>query len=129
MDAMTYVTDTAHHGKADVMQVDLYDAAAEAPALSSPEFYQACADCLTDDGILTVNLFGNPEHYEANCNANLDALNAAFDAVVWLPMVHDANTVAIAFKQAPAVDFDVLYERATEIRLSMKLSAAKWLMD
>jgi spermidine synthase len=126
MDAMAYVTDIAHHGKADVMQVDLYDAAAEAPALSSPEFYQACANCLTDDGMLTVNLFGNPDHYEANCNANLEALNAAFDAVVWLPMVHDANTVAIAFKQAPAVDFDVLYERATEIRLSTKLPAAKW---
>ena len=41
-------------------------------------------------------------------------------------MVHDANTVAIAFKQAPSVDFEALYERATEIRLAMKLPAAKW---
>ena len=126
MDAMDFVMDERHHGTLDILQVDLYDAAAEAPALGSPAFYQACADCLTEDGMLTVNLFGNPDNYEANCTANLEALEAAFDAVVWLPMVHDANTVAIAFKQSPSVDFDALYERATEIRLTMKLPAAKW---
>ena len=126
MDAMEFVCDINNHHQLDILQVDLYDAAAEAPALSSPAFYRACADCLKDDGMLTVNLFGNPDNYEANCNANIEALEAAFDAVVWLPMVHDANTVAIAFKQAPSVDFEALYERATEIRLTMKLPAAKW---
>ena len=126
LDAMQFVCDPNNHQRLDVLQVDLYDAAAEAPALSSPAFYQACANCLTDDGMLTVNLFGNPDNYEANCTANLEALETAFDAVVWLPMVHDANTVAIAFKQAPSVDFDALYERATEIRFNMKLPAAKW---
>lgn len=126
MNALDYVNDSANHGKADVLQIDLYDAAAEAPALSSEAFYQACADALNEDGMLTVNLFGNPQNYEANCNANLAALQEAFDAVVWLPLVHDANTVAIAFKQAPAVDFDDLFERATAIRLAYKLPAAKW---
>ncbi|MBC3870941.1 spermine/spermidine synthase domain-containing protein [Undibacterium oligocarboniphilum] len=126
MDALDFVHDTAQQGSIDVMQVDLYDAAAEAPALSSRAFYQACADCLTAEGILTVNLFGNAQNYAANCDANLEALQDAFDAVVWLPLVHDANTVAMAFKQAPVVDFDVLYQRATDIRLQMKLPAAKW---
>ncbi|MFZ6773815.1 spermidine synthase [Undibacterium sp. SXout7W] len=126
MNALTFVNDPSRHGTIDIMQVDLYDAAAEAPALSSPEFYQACADCLSSDGMLTVNLFGNPENYEANCNANLEALETAFDSVVWLPLVHDANTVVIAFKAAPVVDFEVLYTRANEIRLKMKLPAAKW---
>ena len=126
MNALTFVNDPSHHGTLDILQVDLYDAAAEAPALSSPEFYQACARCLTDNGMLTVNLFGNPDNYEANCNANLEALETAFDSVVWLPLVHDANTVAIAFKKAPVVDFEVLYARANEIRLKMKLPAAKW---
>ncbi|MBI3284148.1 MAG: methyltransferase domain-containing protein [Burkholderiales bacterium] len=126
MDAMQFVCDPANRASVDVMQIDLYDAAAAAPALSSPAFYQACAACLRDDGMLTVNLFGDPEHYAANCTANLEALEAAFDAVVWLPLVHDANTVAIAFKEAPAVDFEVLYARAAELRLSMKLPAAKW---
>ncbi|MFZ6656279.1 spermidine synthase [Undibacterium sp. TJN19] len=126
MDAMDYVCDSSNHGQADVMQIDLYDAAAEAPALGSKTFYQACANCLNENGMLTVNLFGTPDTYEASCNANIEALEAAFDAVVWLPLVHDANTVAIAFKEAPSIDFDVLYQRANEIRSSTKLPAAKW---
>ena len=126
MDALAYVCDSANHGQADVLQIDLYDAAAEAPAVGNKAFYQACANCLNEDGMLTVNLFGSPETYEASCTANIEALEAAFDAVVWLPLVHDANTVAIAFKEAPAIDFDVLYQRANEIRLSTKLPAAKW---
>lgn len=126
MNALDYVNDSANHGQADVLQIDLYDAAAEAPALGSAAFYQACANCLTEDGMLTVNLFGNPQNYRANCNANIAALQEAFDAVVWLPLVHDANTVAIAFKQAPSVDFEDLYERAKAIRLACKLPAAKW---
>ncbi|MFZ6733065.1 spermidine synthase [Undibacterium sp. Ji42W] len=126
MNALDYVNDNTNHGQADVLQIDLYDAAAEAPALGSAAFYQACADTLNEDGMLTVNLFGNPQNYRANCNANIAALQEAFDAVVWLPLVHDANTVVIAFKQAPAVDFEDLYERATAIRLAYKLPAAKW---
>jgi len=126
MNALDYVCHPRHHGIADVLQVDLYDAAAEAPALSSPEFYQACADTLDETGMLTVNLFGNPDNYKSNCDANIAAMEAAFDAVVWLPLVHDANTVALAFKQAPAVDFEDLYQRAQEIRLQLKLPAAKW---
>ncbi|MFZ6639356.1 spermidine synthase [Undibacterium sp. TC4M20W] len=126
MNALDYVNDSANHGQTDVLQIDLYDAAAEAPALGSAAFYQACANCLSEDGMLTVNLFGNPQNYRANCNANIAALQEAFDAVVWLPLVHDANTVAIAFKQAPAVDFEDLYERAKAIRLACKLPAAKW---
>ena len=40
-------------------------------------------------------------------------MQARFDVVVWLPEVHDANVVAIAFKTAPEVDLpDVLYQRA-----------------
>ncbi len=126
MNALDYVSDPAHVGSVDILQVDLYDAAAEAPALSSPAFYQACADTLSADGMLTVNLFGNPRNYRQNCDANIAALEQAFDAVVWLPIVHDANTIALAFKQAPVVDFDALYERALEIRMQTKLPAAKW---
>ena len=126
MDALQFVNERAHHGTLDVLQVDLYDAAAAAPALGGAAFYQACADCLNEQGMLTVNLFGDPQNYAATCTAHLEALENAFDAVVWLPLVHDANTVAIAFKQAPAIDFDILFARAAEIREQTKLPAAKW---
>ena len=57
MDAWDYVNDPSNHSSCDVLQVDLYDAHAIEPTLNSPEFYAACADCLTDTGIMTVNIF------------------------------------------------------------------------
>ena len=40
--------------------------------------------------------------------------------------MHDANIVAIAFKNAPVLDFSVLYERAAAIRKTFNLPAKKW---
>jgi spermidine synthase len=122
MDAMDFVLDTANHGKVDVLQVDLYDEEARGPVLDSPEFYQGCFDCLSDDGIMTTNVFGDFINYDKN----LQAMEMVFDAVVWLPEVHDANIVVLAFKNAPQIDFSVLYERAGAIKKAMNLPAKNW---
>lgn len=122
MDAMDYVCNPARHASIDILQVDLYDAEAEGPALDSLEFYQACADCLHETGMLTVNLFASAEQRERN----IAAMQACFDVVVWLPEVHDANVIAIAFKTAPEVDFEVLYQRAAILRVNYKLQAPIW---
>lgn len=122
MDAMDFVCDKANHNTVDVLQVDLYDEEARGPVLDSPEFYQACFDCLTPNGIMTANLFGDFSNYDKN----LQNMDLAFDAVVWLPEVHDANIVVVAFKKAPQIDFSVLYERAGQIKKSMNLPAKKW---
>ncbi|HTD06894.1 spermidine synthase [Undibacterium sp.] len=122
MDAAEFVNDENNHGKIDVLQVDLYDATARGPVLDSPEFYQACEACLTDQGILTVNLFGDHPSYLKN----LKALRFAFDQVLCLPEVHDGNVVAIAFKSRPQLDFPALYERAASIKDSTRLPAKSW---
>ena len=122
MDAMDFVCDRANHNTVDVLQVDLYDEEARGPVLDSPEFYQACADCLTDNGIMTTNVFGDFINYDKN----LQNMELVFDAVVWLPEVHDANIVVIAFKKSPQIDFSVLYERANEIKKKMNLPAKGW---
>jgi spermidine synthase len=122
MDALDFVMDRAHHGTIDVLQVDLYDEEARGPVLDTPEFYQACADCLAPNGIMTANVFGDVANYDKN----LEAMELAFDAVVWLPEVHDANIVVIAFKQAPQIDFAVLYERAAGIKRRYNLPAKDW---
>lgn len=122
MDAMDFVLDQRNHGKVDVLQVDLYDEEARGPVLDSPEFYQACSDCLTDDGIMTTNVFGDYSNYDKN----LQNMELVFDAVVWLPEVHDANIIVIAFKKAPQIDFSVLYERAGAIKKSLNLPAKNW---
>ena len=122
MDALDFVMDPANHGTLDVLQVDLYDEEARGPVLDTPEFYQACADCLVDGGVMTANVFGDFINYDKN----LQAMELAFDAVVWLPEVHDANIVVIAFKEAPQIDFAVLYERAADIKRRYNLPAKNW---
>jgi len=122
MDALDFVLDPANRNSIDVLQVDLYDQDARGPVLDSPEFYQACHDCLTDEGIMMANVFGEFDNYDIN----LHAMEQVFDAVVWLPEVHDANIVVIAFKRSPQVDFSALYERAGAIKRSLNLPAKGW---
>jgi len=121
-DAMDFITDTAVHGGIDALQADLYDATARGPVLDTPEFYRACRDSLSPTGILTVNLFGDHPSYAKN----LKAMRFAFDQVICLPEVHDGNVVALAFKQAPDIDFTALYARAAEIQSATKLPAKSW---
>jgi spermidine synthase len=122
MDALDYVDDPAHHDTIDALQVDLYDATARGPVLDTPEFYTACADCLRDDGIMTVNLFGDHPSFAKN----LKAMRFAFPKVIALPEVHDGNVVAIAFKRAPTLDFTQLHARAVDIVSAFKLPAKSW---
>lgn len=122
MNALDFVLDARKHGTVDVLQVDLYDEQARGPVLDTPEFYRGCADCLGEHGIMTANVFGDLSNYDKN----LAAMDAVFDAVVWLPEVHDANIVVLAFKKAPELDFSVLYERAGEIKRRLNLPAKNW---
>jgi len=121
-DAMDYVRSQARKNAIDVLQVDLYDEHARAPAIDTPEFYQACANCLTPDGMMTVNIFGA----DSNRHNSLEAIYNAFDAVIWMPEVHGANIVAMAFKKAPEIAFAELRNRADIIRLETGLLAPRW---
>ncbi|MYM28892.1 methyltransferase domain-containing protein [Duganella sp. CY15W] len=123
MNAMDFVLDPANRNTVDILQVDLYDEEARGPVLSSQEFYQGCADVLRDGGIMTTNVFGDDF---TNYDKNLQTMELVFDAVVWLPEVHDANIVVVAFKNAPSLDFSVLYERAGEIKKTLNLPAKSW---
>jgi len=122
MDAMEYVADFSRRRSVDILQVDLYDAQAHEPLLSTEAFYAACARTLTFKGMMTVNLYCDwPRHLH-----HIRMIEQSFEAVAWLPEVHDGNIVAIAFKQAPAVEFDALYQRAEQIRSGLGLPAEGW---
>jgi len=122
MDAMDFVLDPANHGAFDVLQCDLYDATARGPVLDTPEFYQACNDCLADGGIMTVNLFGDHPSFAKN----LKAMKFAFEHVICLPEVHDGNVVALCFRNRPQLDKEALTHRAAQIVASTKLPAKSW---
>jgi spermidine synthase len=122
MDALDFVEDPVNIGMIDALQIDLYDATARGPVLDTPEFYQACARCLTERGVMTVNLFGDHPSYAKN----LKAMRFAFDQVICLPEVHDGNVIAIAFKNKVELDFLELYVRAQAITDATKLPAKSW---
>ncbi|HEV7816955.1 MAG TPA: spermidine synthase [Janthinobacterium sp.] len=122
MDALDFVMDPANRNSIDILQADLYDEDARGPVLDTPEFYQACHDCLTADGIMTANVFGDYPNYAKN----LQAMELVFDAVAWVPEAQDANIVVIAFKKAPLLDFSELYRRAAAIRTQTNLPAKDW---
>lgn len=122
MNALDFVLDPANHGSIDVLQVDLYDEEARGPVLDTPEFYQACYDCLAEDGVMTTNVFGEFDNYDKN----LRAMELVFDAVVWVPDAEDENIVVLAFKNSPVIDFSDLYERAGAIKKQFNLPAKDW---
>ena len=122
MDAMDYVTALENRRSIDILQVDLYDATARGPVLDTREFYAACAACLTPDGIMAVNLFGDHPSYRRN----LDAMGAGFAEIVCLPEVHDGNVVAFAFNRPRTFDFTHLHARAAAIHAATRLPAKSW---
>ena len=122
VDAFDWVKQETNHNQYQAIQIDIYDATDKGPVLDSAEFYQACANCLSDEGILTVNLFGDHPSFKRNQKN----LNSVFDQVIYLPQIHDGNVIAIAFKQSRNLDRKTLLERAKAIKLQYKLSAKKW---
>ena len=122
MDALDFVNDPANVEAFDVLQCDLYDATAKGPVLDTPEFYEACNACLSENGIMTVNLFGDHPSFARNRKA----MKYAFDHVICLPEVHDGNVVAICFKRRPAIDIAALTARAAQIVAATKLPAKSW---
>lgn len=122
MDAWDFVNDPANLGQIDVLQVDLYDAAARGPVLDTPEFYRACRACLTDSGIMVVNLFGDHPSY----GKNIKAIKFAFEQVVSLPEIHDGNVIALAFAAPVKFDWEQLELRAREIKAATRLPTTSW---
>jgi spermidine synthase len=101
-DALKYVTHKNNQESIDLLQVDLYDATARGPVLSSAEFYQGCYNSLKSPGVMTVNLFGNHKSFKTNIKNICDAFN---NRVMVFQQVHDCNVVAVAFK-GPHLDID-----------------------
>ncbi len=101
-DALKYVTHKNQRESIDLLQVDLYDATARGPVLSSADFYQGCYDSLKSPGVMTVNLFGNHKSFKTNIKNICDAFN---NRVMVFQQVHDCNVVVIAFK-GPSLEVD-----------------------
>ena len=112
-------------GQVDALQVDLYDHEAAAPVLDSEDFYRHCRTLLTEDGAMTVNLFGRSSSYERS----LDRIRAAFgeDAVWAFRPTREGNTIVLALREPVHPQRGELARRAETIETRWGLPARKWL--
>ncbi|MGJ7580852.1 spermidine synthase [Variovorax sp. RHLX14] len=124
-DAGTEIRKPKWQGTVDALQVDLYDHEAAAPVLDSEGFYADCRALLTEDGAMTVNLFGRSSSYAQS----LEKIVAAFgeDAVWAFKPTREGNTVVMAQCTPLRPKRDVLAERAQTVQTRWGLPAPKWL--
>jgi len=124
-DAGTEIRDPRWHATVDALQVDLYDHEAAAPVLDGADFYADCHALLTEEGAMTVNLFGRSSSYEHS----LEKIAAAFGAeAVWaFKPTREGNTVVLAQRTPTRPRRDLLAGRAEAIQTRWGLPAAKWL--
>jgi spermidine synthase len=111
-------------GSVDALQVDLYDEEAAAPVLDSPGFYADCRNTLTEDGCMTVNLFGRTSSFQGSVDRIASAFGA--DAVWAFKSTREGNTVVMAQRTPSRPKRALLMERAERIQDHWGLPAAKW---
>jgi spermidine synthase len=124
-DAALEIQKPQWQGQIDALQVDLYDHEAAAPVLDSAEFYADCRRLLTDDGVMTVNLFGRSSSFQSS----LEKIALAFgeDAVWAFKPTREGNTIVLAQRTATKPKRDQLLARAEVIQTKWGLPATKWL--
>jgi spermidine synthase len=111
-------------GAVDMLHVDLYDEEAAAPVLDSADFYADCRNTLTDEGCMTVNLFGRSSSFKRSVDKIADAFG--MDAVWAFKATREGNTVVMAQRTASRPTSKVMTERAEIIGRDWGLPADKW---
>jgi spermidine synthase len=124
-DAAKEIQKTQWLGAVDALQVDLYDEEAAAPVLDSVDFYRDCRATLTDEGCMTVNLFGRVSSFQKS----VDKMAAAFgkDAIWAFKATREGNTVVLAQRTSSRPKRALWEERAELIKSQWGLPADKWI--
>ena len=112
-------------GVVDALAVDLYDHQAAAPVLDSADFYADCRALLTEDGCMTVNLFGRASSYERSLACMEEAFGA--DALWAFKPTREGNTVVLAQRTPSRPKRADLTAHAETVQARWDLPAPKWL--
>lgn len=121
-DAKDFIARPKQRGRADWLQVDLYDAHARGPVYDDVEFYRLCRAALSRPGVACFNLFGR------SFDPSFERICTAFeDRALAMPEVDEGNRVVLAFSGPPlVVPIPALLERAAELELRWQLPARRW---
>jgi spermidine synthase len=126
-DAADIASQETWHGKIDALQVDLYDQEAACPTLDSQAFYTDCRNLLTEQGCMTVNLYGR----NSNLEISMERIVMAFgkEALWAFKPTKAGNTIVLAFRTPRGWDKSALYSQAQMIQRRWSLPAENWLKE
>jgi len=124
-DAGQEIQKPAHQGTVDLLHVDLYDDEAAAPVLDDADFYTYCRDLLTEDGVMTVNLFGRDSSYEQSLTKMAEAFGP--ESIWAFRPTREGNTVVMAQREPTRPERADLLLRAGVVESRWDLPAKKWL--
>lgn len=112
-------------GTVDALAVDVYDDSAARPVLDSAHFYDQCRLLLSDEGCMTVNLFGGSSSYVRS----LEDIQQVFgpEAVWVFKPTYEGNAIVLAQRTPRRPKRGVLQARAQAIEERWGLPASKWL--
>ena len=124
-DARAYAIDPAVHGRADILQVDVYDAHADGPAVGSAPFYQGCFDCLAPGGWMCVNLFGDHRGFMGHHGD----IGRIFGGALTLGRLGSGNVVVIARKGPIELDMEAIEASARAVQRATGMPVGSWVED
>lgn len=103
-----------HPASADLLILDAFDSHGVPSRLYTQDFFDHCAEALTPDGILAINLWGS----DRNFDLYLQRIENSFaQRVLALPTGRPGNIVVFAFSRSPEdLRWASLRERAKTLR-------------
>jgi spermidine synthase len=121
-DARDFISRPGQRGRADWLQVDLYDAHARGPVYDDVAFYRACRAALRAPGVACFNLFGR------RFDPSFERICAAFgERALALPEVDEGNRIVLGFVGPPLrVALSALVAHAAELEARWRLPARGW---
>jgi spermidine synthase len=121
-DAKDFIARPKQRGRAEWLQVDLYDKHARGPVYDDVEFYRICRAALARPGVACFNLFGR------RFDPSFERICSAFDdRALALPEVDEGNRIVLAFNGPPlSVSIAALLDRAVELEARWQLPARRW---
>lgn len=92
--------------------------------LDSAEFYADCRNLLTEDGIMTVNLFGRTSSYERSLARMAEAFG---EEAMWaFRPTREGNTVVLAQRTPRALDPAALQAASAQVQARWDLPTTRW---
>lgn len=125
-DGAAYVYNMAD-ASSDLIMMDAYSATGIAEPLATVDFFTACKQRLSDNGVLAVNLWGADRRF----NHYLERLGEVFEGrVLCLPARQKGNVIAFAFRRGQNnPTWDKLAERAKLLETQLGLEFPEFVAD